>query len=190
MDQDQLRANINAKIANPLAGFTHAELATKGEEYVRKYQIGDEEDIRAFRLGAILAQDPNMHDTVDGISAEESEALSREISHKWSQPRLLYLVIVLCSTCAAVQGMDETVVNGAQIFYRRQFGIGDPDSERDAWLVGLTNSAPYICCAVIGCWLTIPFNNWFGRRGTIFLTCVISAAACFWQAFTNTWWHM
>jgi MFS family permease len=33
-------------------------------------------------------------------------------------------------------------------------------------------------------------NHVFGRRGTIFLTCVISALACFWQAFTNTWWHM
>jgi MFS family permease len=33
-------------------------------------------------------------------------------------------------------------------------------------------------------------NKRFGRRGTVFIACVISAAACFWQAFTNTWWHM
>lgn len=105
MDKEQLRANINAKIANPLAGFTHDELATKGEEYVRKYQIGDEEDIRAFRLGAILAQDPNKHASVEGLTPEEAAALEEEITHKWSQPKLLYLVIVLCSTCAAVQGM-------------------------------------------------------------------------------------
>lgn len=107
MDKDQLRANINAKIANPLAGFSHAELSAKGEEYVRKFQLGDDEDIRAFRLGAILAQDPNRHAEIDGITAEESETLTREISHKWSQPRLLYLVIALCSTCAAVQGMGK-----------------------------------------------------------------------------------
>src|SRR4051812_14153860 len=108
MTKDQLRANINAKIANPLAGFSHKELSEKGEAYVRKFQIGDEEDIRAFRLGAILAQDPNKHAEVDGLTAEEGEVLTKEITHKWSQPRLLYLVIVLCSTCAAVQGMDET----------------------------------------------------------------------------------
>ena len=190
MDKEQLRANINAKIANPLAGLTHAELSAKGEEYVRKYHIGDDEDIRAFRLGAILAQDPNRHAEVDGITTEEGETLAREIAHKWSQPRLLYLVIALCAVCAAVQGMDETVVNGAQIFYSKQFGIGDKESSKSAWLLGLTNSAPYLCCAVLGCWLTVPFNNWFGRRGTIFLTCVFSALACFWQAFTNTWWHM
>jgi hypothetical protein len=110
MNKDQLRANINAKIANPLAGFSHAELSAKGEEYVRKHQIGDEEDIRAFRLGAILAQNPNKHAEVDGITAEESDVLTREITNKWSQPRLLYLVIVLCSTCAAVQGMGKEVL--------------------------------------------------------------------------------
>lgn len=43
---------------------------------------------------------------------------------------MLYAVITICSLCAAVQGMDETVVNGAQIFYKEQFGIGDPSSQR------------------------------------------------------------
>ncbi len=80
---------------------------------------------------------------------------------------------------------DETVVNGAQLFYTPQFGIAD-----SPWLTGLTNAAPYLCCALLGCWLTVPFNHWFGRRGTIFLTCMISALACFWQGFVNTWWHM
>lgn len=85
--------------------------------------------------------------------------------------------------------MDETVINGAQSFFKVQFGIGGKTS-RDSWLLGLTNSAPYLCCALIGCWITDPMNKRFGRRGTIFISCVISALACFWQAFTNTWWHM
>lgn len=105
MTPDQLRANINAKIANPLAGLSHSELSRKGESFVRKHGIGGEEDIRAFRLGAILAQDPNRHTEIDGITQEESTVLSREITNKWSQPTLMYLVIILCSTCAAVQGM-------------------------------------------------------------------------------------
>jgi hypothetical protein len=37
--------------------------------------------------------------------------------------------------------MDETVVNGAQLFYTRQFGING-DSQRSTWLTGLVNSAP------------------------------------------------
>jgi hypothetical protein len=48
--------NINAKLNNPLAGLTHAQLADQAEEYCRAHQIGDEEDIRAFRLGAVIAQ--------------------------------------------------------------------------------------------------------------------------------------
>ena len=219
IDKDQLRHNINAKIANPLAGLTHDELARRGELYVRENSMGDEEDIRAFRLGAVIAQDPLRFSEINGLTPEESTILEREITHKWSQPKLLYLVIVLCSICAAVQGMgmsylsrlcrshsinsrdcricliaelylDETVVNGAQIFYSQQFGISNKNCSRDSWLLGLVNSAPYLCCAFVGCWLTIPFNNWMGRRGTIFLTCTFSALACIWQAFTGAWWHM
>jgi MFS family permease len=85
--------------------------------------------------------------------------------------------------------IDETVVNGAQIFYTPQFGISKKD-QRSTWLTGLLNSAPYLCCAFIGCWLTVPFNKVFGRRGTIFITCFFSAIACFWQGFANAWWSM
>lgn len=45
--------------------------------------------------------------------------------------------------------MDETVVNGAQSFYKEAFGIGSKSS-RDSWLLGLVNSAPYLCCAIAG----------------------------------------
>lgn len=81
--------------------------------------------------------------------------------------------------------MDETVVNGAQSYYAKVFGMGDSNSQRDSWLLGLLNSAPYLCCAFIGCWLTEPMNAKFGRRGTVFIACVISALACLWQGFTS-----
>ncbi|PGH14762.1 hypothetical protein AJ80_05806 [Polytolypa hystricis UAMH7299] len=186
---ERARRNLNAKLANPFAGLSHATLKKRGGRYARQHQIGDEEDIRAFELGAILAQDPEQYENVEGLTEEELEVLRKEFTNRWSQPRLMYLVIVLCSVCAAVQGMDESVVNGAQIFYKTQFGIGGTDP-RSTWLTGLTNAAPYLCCAFIGCWLTVPFNHWFGRRGTVFITCVFSALTCFWQGFVNTWWHM
>ena len=71
-------------------------------------------------------------------------------------------MVIMSSLAAAVQGMDEAVINGAQIIYPTQFGIGDPKSgeypsstdgppghvshpsERDVWLIGLVNSAPYL----------------------------------------------
>lgn len=75
------------------------------------------------------------------------------------------------------------------MLYKYQFGIAGNDP-RSTWLLGLLNAAPYLCCAVAGCWLTIPFNYWFGRRGTIFITCLLSTLACLWQGCVNTWWHM
>jgi len=161
-----------------------------GRDYALKHAIAEPEDVRAFELGAILGKQAEKYEKIrNEVSPEEMAVLEKEFSSRWSQPRLLYLVIILCSTCAAVQGMDETVVNGAQLFYTRQFGIAYGD-QRSTWLTGLVNSGPYLCCAVLGCWMSVPFNNWFGRRGTIFITCLFSALACFWQGFVNSWWHM
>ncbi|KAI0472455.1 sugar transporter-domain-containing protein [Xylaria cf. heliscus] len=184
------RLEASAKLDNPLAGFTPEQLAQRGEDFCKQHGFTEEDDVRAFRLGAMIAGNMNKYDTIDDLTPREREVLDREITHKWSNPTMLYAVITICSLCAAVQGMDETVVNGAQIFYQKQFGIGDPNSQRDSWLLGLVNAAPYISCAFVGCWLTEPLNKRFGRRGTVFISCLISAAACFWQAFTNTWWHM
>ena len=101
------RQRISAKLANPLAGKTYAELEDMGTRYAKQHQLGDEEDIRAFQKGACLAQDPQKFNDVDGLTGQELDVLQKEFSSRWSQPRLLYLVIVLCSACAAVQGMGE-----------------------------------------------------------------------------------
>ena len=90
--------------------------------------------------------------------------------------------------------MDEAVINGANLFFAPQFGI-DPNTTtgnagRNQWLLGLVNSAPYLCCGIIGCWLTAPLNNYFGRRGTIFITSTFSFLTCIWQGVTNSWPHL
>ena len=110
---DKARRNVNAKLANPLAGYSHPELEEWGAEYARKYQLGDESDIRAFRMGAVLAQDPVKYEECHGLTDEELQVLRKEFQSKWSQPRLMYVVIVLCSTCAAVQGMGESSIRTA-----------------------------------------------------------------------------
>ncbi|KAK5136041.1 hypothetical protein LTR08_004295 [Meristemomyces frigidus] len=183
------RNKANAILANPLRGYSHAQLRKMGRSYAYTHALVEPEDLRAFELGAVLAQNPAAWERCAGLRDEEKEILRREFASKWAQPLLLYLVIALCSACAAVQGMDETVVNGAQLFYSVHFGISGPDA-RSTWLLGLTNSAPYLGCALLGSWLAIPLNTRFGRRGTVFITCVFSALACCWQGFTNTWWHM
>ncbi|KAJ5214740.1 hypothetical protein N7449_001909 [Penicillium cf. viridicatum] len=176
---ERARRSLNAKLSNPLAGFSHTELRNQGRTFAELHEMGDEFDIRAFELGAVLAQSPERYANVTGLTNQEKRILGREFTHRWSQPWKMYAVITLY----------QTVVNGAQIFYKHQFGIGD-DSSRSAWLVGLVNSAPYLCCALISSWLTVPFNHWFGRRGTIFIACALSAITCLWQGFVATWWAM
>ncbi|KAJ5446814.1 hypothetical protein N7445_001635 [Penicillium cf. griseofulvum] len=157
---ERARRSLNAKLSNPLAGFSHTELRKQGRTFAELHEMGDESDIWAFELGAVLAQSPERYDNVAGLTNQEKGVLRREFTHRWSQP-----------------------------WKMEWFGIGN-ESSRNAWLLGLINSAPYLCCAFISCWLTVPFNHWFGRRGTIFITCCFSAIACLWQGFVSTWWAM
>jgi len=104
-DVERRRHELNLKIANPLSGYNAQQLGDMGEQYCRENQLGEDDDIRAFRLGAQVAKDPLRAAEVEGLTEEERRIFQDEVDHRWRQPKLLYLVIVLCSTCAAVQGM-------------------------------------------------------------------------------------
>jgi hypothetical protein len=65
-------------------------------------------------------------------------------------------------------------------FYFDEFNIQDPKMR------GLLNGAPYACSALIGCWTNAPLNKYFGRRGTIFISCFISTVSGFWMAAADT----
>lgn len=87
-----------------------------------------------------------------------------------------------------VQGWDETAVNQAQVYFSSpaQFNLTSKKSGPGP-LLGLINSAPYLGAATVGCWLSDPLNHFLGRRGTLFVACLISCASCVWQAFTYSW---
>lgn len=104
---ERARRNLNAKLANPLAGFTHDELKKQGLRFSITHQMGDEEDIRAFEMGAVLAQAPEKFDQIEGLTDAELRILRKEFTNRWSQPPLMYVVIIICSICAAVQGMGK-----------------------------------------------------------------------------------
>ncbi|KAF2814572.1 putative MFS myo-inositol transporter [Mytilinidion resinicola] len=146
-----------------------------------------------IRRGCFLAQDRNAfpkekprHDgltlTPDERARLDLEQSTRRVD-KFKQPFRLWAVVLLCSLGAAVQGWDETAVNGAQIQYQYAFGIDGPSHNGYR---GLTNSAPYLCCT-LSCWLNYPLNRFLARRGVIALACFISVIACLGQAFPQTW---
>lgn len=112
---ERARRNLNAKLSNPLAGFSHAELRKQGRNFAIAHEIGDDEDVRAFELGAVLAQSPERYENVVGLTNLEKEVLRREFANRWSQPWTMYAVIALCSLSAAVQGMGRSMSSSRQM---------------------------------------------------------------------------
>ncbi|KAI0035865.1 hypothetical protein K488DRAFT_42360 [Vararia minispora EC-137] len=189
---DNVTSDINARLANPLEGIPRDQLMADGAAFAREHGLGHLE--KEFAKGALVAQDPTVFETLEELSDDDKAILRREITHRWDHPATLYYLVILCSVAACVQGMDEAVINGANLFFAPQFHI-DPNATdgsggRNQWLLGLVNSAPYLCCAVLGCWLTEPLNRVFGRRGTIFISAFFSFATCIWQGVTNSWPHL
>lgn len=98
-----------------------------------------------------------------------------------------------------MQGWDQTGSNGANLSFPVAFGISDakylddaetipnPDYEKNLWLVGVINAAPYIASAFLGCWLSDPLNNYFGRRGTIFFSAVFCLLPVIGSGLAQTW---
>ncbi|CAG7554751.1 unnamed protein product [Fusarium equiseti] len=182
-------ANLEAKIKNPLHGIPGEQLLADVVEWAHRKNLT--EHMIILQKGALVAQNPNdaAHLTGDyALTATELYHLKRETTHRWALPRRLILTISVCSIGAAVQGWDQTGSNGANIFFPKVFGIGS-ESTRDKLLVGLVNAAPYLGSAFIGCWLSDPINNLFGRRGVIFL----AAHLCIWptigSTFCQKWQH-
>lgn len=88
------RLGISKKLANPLAGLSQERLGAMGEDYAKLAGLTSEEDMRAFRLGAMVAGDHTQYDTMSELTDREREVLEREVTHKWSNPSMLYWVIV------------------------------------------------------------------------------------------------
>ncbi|EAW15322.1 sugar porter family MFS transporter [Aspergillus clavatus NRRL 1] len=184
---------VNAIFENPLVNIPRHQLMKDVEDFCTQYGLMDHID--AFRKGALISQNPAGAENLSELNAEEKAVLRREHTHKWSQPWQLYFMAAMCSLAAAVQGMDETVNNGAQAIYLAEFRIKDaehPERSRFSpdmqnYLTGLIVGAPYLACAILGCWLTEPLNRYFARRGTIFISCFIAAVASIWEGVANSW---
>lgn len=173
-EQVDLNNNLSAKIKNPLAHVSPAQLVSDVEQFAKEYGLVELTPL--LIRGAQVAKDPPMFESVEGITEPEKEAIRNEVLHKWRQPKALYFTIILCSIGAAVQGWDQTGSNGANLSFPCAFNISDaeygcdgntynPNYQRNQWLVGLVNAAPYIASAFLGCWLSDPLNMYFGRRG-------------------------
>ena len=144
-----------------------------------------------LKKGALVAQNPTAYETMD-LAEDEKEALRIEVTKKWAHPLKLYMTVAVCSIGAAVQGWDQTGTNGANLSFPVVYGLSDPEtgspfSDRDYWIIGLVNAAPYLGAAFCGCWLSDPSNYYFARRGTIMISAIILIATPIGGAVCQTW---
>jgi hypothetical protein len=179
--------NLSAAFDNPLSDIPREQLLADVETFCRDNKLMDHIDV--FRKGALVAQNPHDTDSIQELSQEDRDVLLREHTHRWSQPFALYWLVIMCSLAAAVQGMDETVNNGAQALYFKQLNVTAArfSTSQLASIQGLVVGSPYLACALLGCLLTEPMNKVLARRGTIFVSCFIAAVASIWEGVANSW---
>jgi len=136
-------SRLSAAFENPLSDIPKEQLLEEVEVFCRNHNLM--EYIDAFRKGALVAQSPNATDSIAELSPEDRRVLEREHTHRWSQPFTLYWLVIMCSLAAAVQGMDETVNNGAQALYLKQLNITTERFSQNMVdnLTGLVVGAPY-----------------------------------------------
>jgi len=194
-DHIDLNSNLEARIKNPLKGIPHAKLMSDVALFAQEKGLVEYTEV--LQKGALVAQDPHNYEDIQDshkLTDEEVTLLRNEVLHKWSQPLVLYLTIFVCSIGAAVQGWDQTGSNGANLSFPKEFGIATPEGAPfnvyNEMVVGLANAAPYLGSAFVGCWLSDPLNNFFGRRGTIAIAAVFCIIPVIGSALTHSWWEM
>ncbi|KKY17446.1 putative mfs sugar [Phaeomoniella chlamydospora] len=179
---------LSAQFENPLKDLSKEQLLNDVTAFCEQHGLMDHLD--SFKKGALVAQAPAEAMSLVELDDEDRKVLTREHTHKWSQPWQLFFLASMCSLAAAVQGMDETVNNGAQALYLKELNITVErfgSTEKTNNITGLVVGAPYLASAVLGCWLTEPLNAIFARRGTIFITCLVAAVASVWEGVADSW---
>lgn len=171
---------------NMLSQYSEEDVMNMGRRFAQKYDL----DPELFARGAALARLPLAFSDMPFIEGHEREVLQNEIDKPYTSISLaVFWVMISSSVSAVIQGMDESVINGATLFYPTRFDLKGKFPVNFDLVEGLVNGAPYLCCT-FACWTTDLWNRHLGRKWTIFFTCLISFLTCIWQGFVNTWWHL
>lgn len=109
--------NINAQIHAPFDRLDEKAINEKIEQFVQETGLRDYH--QHFLKGAFLAQNErafsNPHEDGLMLTDDEKECLRRESEHRWKHPGALWQLVALCAVGAAVQGWDESAIDGGKI---------------------------------------------------------------------------
>ncbi|KAG9568837.1 MFS transporter, partial [Aureobasidium melanogenum] len=189
----ELTDNVTGEIRNPLVGVPRDTLMRSAEKFAADNDLND--ILPLLKKGALAAQNPAEVASMDDFTEEEKAIFQEEIVHKWRQPMILYVTVVLNSIAAAIQGWDQTGSNGANLSFPQAFGIPESGAvceaagscSRNQWLVGFINSCPYLAIFLFAGWISDHLNHWLGRRGVVFIAAIFSLLSPIGMAVTQNW---
>lgn len=81
---------VNAKLKNPLSGYTKKELMADVDAFAKEKDL--EDIIPLLRKGALVAQNPKAFEQVEELDDAEREWLRQETTHRWHQPKMLFFM--------------------------------------------------------------------------------------------------
>ena len=125
------------------------------EDYAHQHKLTDALD--TLKKGALVAQSPENLQNIPELNSEDIRVLGEEKTHRWRHPKTLYFLIALNSIGAAIQGWDQTGSNGANLSFPQEFNIADTGEEcraagtceKNSWVIGAINAAPYMAIALL-----------------------------------------
>lgn len=125
VNMESVTENKTSLVHNPLMNMTNEEIIKDIDIFVEKHDLIQYAEV--FRKGGLVAKTQHIADgfeSVDELNQEDKKMLRFESRSRWkSSPPRLYLLAALCAGCAVVQGMDQTVINGAQVCPYHMFEV-------------------------------------------------------------------
>jgi hypothetical protein len=70
-------------LANPPSVYSASQLSDFSERYYPENMLGNEDNTRAFRLGARVTKDPLDHNLMQDLTGEERWIFGGEAKYKW-----------------------------------------------------------------------------------------------------------
>lgn len=108
---------INAQIHAPFDRLDEEAMKEKIEKFLLETELQDYR--QHFLKGAFIAQNDrafsSSHDDGLMLTDDEKECLRQESENRWKHPGALWQLVALCAVGAAVQGWDESAIDGGKI---------------------------------------------------------------------------
>ncbi|OBT66691.1 hypothetical protein VE03_03958 [Pseudogymnoascus sp. 23342-1-I1] len=196
---DLRNENAGAVIENPLAHLNQEQLLRDVDAFAASKSFSDDICL-GLRRAALVAQNSLIYDEVSRgrhigaqlpvqLTDAEKRALRDERDHLFAQSKGLYMTVLTVSIAAILQGWVQSSINGATLLWPKQFHLdkNGKNGSHGPWIIGLTNAAPFLFAAVLGCPLVDPINRRFGRRGAILVAAALIFVSSLGSAFVEDW---